>query len=363
MHTREELEEQLSYETIIKMFYKCENVRYIRNLIKKRYQEKTELTSAEELDEEEGETELLYRGSSLHEDLSVFGFEEYIEEDLISEIRAEIIHSILKNDRRAELKEVNEKGEQVNPVKYIFGYAKKIVRNRICEIIEINKEARERLEVHRQKPPIVNWPFDPFQEDNIFAMQRRERVFKYFNLLSECEKTVLTLYVIEEKKVSMIAKQLNLKESKVSQIKHNAWRKIEKSMIEAEKEEMRKPNSLDLYHTESLLQEPNELKIIGSILHSQSQGFLVPDNPGIQEDKSMDSDYTDMLLHTIYEVSQILPISDLFDEHIMGRLTGKQKDILEEHLRKCDECSSQFETRESNLSALKRVFGADKETN
>ena len=393
MYTKQELEEKLSYELIRKMFNKCPNVIHIRSLIKRENPEEMVTISKiardpkevknqdkdnnkrkksnkskksndnsesnkgkkksipEEDPDEPGEIEQLTGEPSLHEDITVFGIREYEERDLINEIIAEAIDSILKHNSRAELNEVDENGQQINPVRNIFGYTKRIVENKICDIIKIDKEARWRWAEHKKQPPIIDWPNRPLQEKHIFSIQQREKVYEYFYLLSECEKTVVTKYVIEEEEVSVIAKQMGLSESKVSQIKHKAWKRINEAMKEAEKEEMQEDHT-GLLQDISLLQETSKSARVNSISQNQSQWF----NPGIQEEESMDSEYADMLLHTIHDVAQIQPISDMFDEYIMGRLIGKQKDILEEHLMKCAGCSSQLKTRKFILSALKQVL-------
>ena len=72
--------------------------------------------------------------------------------------------------------------------------------------------------------------------------------------------------------------------------------------------------------------------------------------------EQMNKEYLEMLLHTVYEVAKIVPISDMMDEYLYGRLEGAQKELFEKHLFECNECYEKFKERKTIISALKPVL-------
>lgn len=312
MYKREELEEKFSYKEVEKLVYANSNYRFAENLV----------TWAER------------KGEKIN--------------DFVEETRSEIISGII------------EKGKNDEKIDNIDGYASRVIRNKIVDLIEDDKDYKKYINrkediessygiakgaKEKLKPP-VDKPFDA-----LIDFKHKEIVLGCLNVLKEKERSIVEMYYYHEKRVVEIADVMGEKPAVIADVKFRALRKMGEALKEKWGSEIEDISgtlhdiSMQPQVTEGSDKTPKPPPSVGNPHPSQN-------NPGINKEAK---EYMDMLLHTL-EVAKVMPISEMMDEYLYGRLEGEQKELFEKHLMECDKCYEKFKERRDILKSLLPVL-------
>ena len=251
--------------------------------------------------------------------------------------------------------EKQNKGEKVEKIK---GHAIVLIKNRIIDRIKEDEQDRRHQErlvyIQRRYGKMKGKKgFKPISGPYVVAADYRLKqiIHKCFKNLKEEEQDVLRMFYDEERTLGEITEKIKVKTSKsVYRIKHDALVKLGKVLKERLGPEIQdlKGRFHDISIWQQKFEEHPEMLEPGPIPEA-----FIQDNPELNEEAKK---YMDMLLHSLHEVAKIMPISDMMDEYLYGRLEGKQKELFEKHLLECDDCYEDFKERETILSVLRPVL-------
>jgi RNA polymerase sigma factor (sigma-70 family) len=329
MEKRSALEKELSYEDIEKMFNKNKWSRCIKHL-------NTYRTDSLELTEiVESEKDLL------QDDIETFEKEDKrMINETVEDIRTKLIDAIIDRDEDVKKGKTNKRGELLNPIRNIYGFASVFVHRRIIDIINSDKVAKK----HCKRMEDVIGTYGKRQDEYVFTLQQKQILMECLNHLKADEKTIITDHFYYGKTVGELAEKLGEDPRKIAQKKFRALEKMRVALIEKYGEEIKDISGR--LHDVSIWQE---------ILDEHPEILQRPlgiNPPKDKEEEKMNNEYTEMLLHTVYDMAKLIPVSDMMDEYIYGRLKGEQKELFEEHLLECDECYEKLRERRTVISAL-----------
>ena len=297
MHKREELEKILDYRTVNELILKDSNYQHIQNLVGNEF---------------------------------------------VDYIRSEVIFAVMKKENKESKK-----------VKSVIGYAKGLVQKKIYQKIEEDRQYNAFQTNVGWIEGIYSSSNDPSEEMN--DIEYDQIILDCLNALNEKEGRMVVMRIVHGIGIPEIAKELNIDPNTISSKIYSVFRKMKTQLkrICGPDFEVKERDTL---HDISVPQE--NIDINREWVFSSQET-----NPGIdEEDKEhmnkeyMSKEYMDMLFHTVYDVAEIQPISDMMDDYLFGKLKGEQKKLLEKHLMKCNKCCGKLKERKTIIGGIKRVM-------
>lgn len=314
MERKQELEKIITYVVIEGMFYNDVNFNLLRSLLK----ENLALSNTDNRDINKFIT------SALNE--------------IITKIRHNVITTILKKEAKGEL------------IDNLFSFAKKIVIRRVVDETRSAKSEKKKHKPLLQKQESLedtgDIPVDSASFDVAASIELKKIVMDCIRFFEKVLPEIITRFYFDHEPLGQIAEIMGKDLERVKEEKNIA--------VEIMRLYLKKrlgPNAKeDLLYDISMLEE--YIKEHSEVITSKAGDEKIH-YPEISEEIRA---YIDMLLHTLNKVVKILPISDMMDEYLYGRLEGDQKVLFEKHLLECKECFMKFKERRTLVSAISSVL-------
>ena len=313
MHKKEELQEKFSYKKVKKIVNDIPDYHSIKSHITFRTEKRREI------------------------------------DEFIEWVRDELIDNIMKREA---------KGEKIDN---FHGTARDFIDKRIYDFIKglgVSGRYIEREELFEGRfgsfKGIRKIFLDPVQSSQALhtvSFEQKKIILECSNrVLTKDQKDILQMIFYQEKETSEIGKKLGWEDEVVRKTKRKALEKLRKALTER-----LGPEIVDFKG------RLHDISIWQDIIDEHPQ-MLKPrkiTSPPTRKKREVDEEtkeYIDMLLHTIHDVVKIIPISDMMDEYLYGKLEGVYKELFEKHLMECDECYDEFNERFTLLTGLVAVL-------
>ncbi len=255
-----------------------------------------------------------------------------------------VLQNMSVNIRQKLLIDIYKKENNGEKVDRLFGYAKNFVYYRVLDCKE--EEIKRKNRYNKLKKKFDGW-FGLYGYeilDKIIHKENKKIVADFIKLLAGDEKLAVEYYY-SGRPSKELSEHLGISPSKLWHIRENAYKKIRR-ILQKKFGPDAKNILLHALSLETAIDE-NEIKeMIHMNFDTSEENF----------NYEKEDDYADMLCHTLTEIAHILPVSEMMDEYLFGRLDSVQKELFEKHLLECEKCCTEFEERKKITGILVSVI-------